>query len=91
MGECAFPFDRFDCVRACVCACAADYDAKKTMCSDSSERAVPRCAGAPSVAPNTQTQKERPEGEKVMKSNRYFPFKVEASLRVRFARGECLS
>lgn len=52
----------------------ADYDAKKTMCSDSSEG----CSrAAPTVAPNTPRRRRR-GGREVMKSNRYFPFKVEA-------------
>ena len=69
-----------DCLKNSVCVslwpsvCVADYDAKKTMCSDSLEG----CSrAAPTVAPNTPRRRRR-GGREVMKSNRYFPFKVEA-------------
>lgn len=61
----------------------ADYDAKKTMCSDSLE-------GCPTLS-RVSLQIRRDREREVMKSNRYFPFKVEALGVCVVARGERLS
>lgn len=61
--------------------------AKKTMCSDSLEG----CSrAAPTVAPNTPRRRRRGGGE-VMKSNRDFPFKVEAVGVPSHVESVCLS
>ena len=59
------------CVCVCVYVCVVDYDAKKTMCSDSLECCPTLCECGESL------QVRRDRGRPVLKPDRYFTFKVE--------------